>query len=145
MRLKKLLSVALAALFMVYGSFAVADTVGIPGRFHPDQNVLVAINVNNTADFVKWQYMTDDDKGILTSNQRVLGVSVCPLAAYSTVVLGMYDCTTQPTDDSALECEIEEVASKSKEFYFPYPYQIENGIGIMHGEYTMVMILYENK
>ena len=148
--MKKILSVLLVAVFL----FSTVDSFAIMNRFNQDQKVKVAVFSNPTTaagQQVFKQYVSSRSAGILVPGaHRILGYSITPVLS-ATLNRGfeswvaMYDSTSVEQGNlNKLEAELEVTASSGNTFFYPYPYEIKEGVVIYLGPNATVTIIYED-
>jgi len=148
--MKKILVVLLIVGFV----FSCSNAFAFLDRFNQDQKVKIAIFSNpSTAagQQVFKQYVSDTSAGILVPGvHRILGYHITPCLnatlnrGFETWV-AMYDSTSvEQINANKLEAEIEATSSSVNSFWYPYPYEIKEGVVIYLGPNATVTIIYED-
>jgi len=148
--MKKILVVLLIVGFV----FSCSNAFAFLDRLNQDQKVKVAVFSNpytstGTRQIFK-QYVSDSNAGILVPGvHRILGYTVVPIpgatyASYESWV-AMYDSTSiEQTNLNKLEAEIETTASTGNNFWYPYPYEIKEGVVLYIGPNCAATVYYED-
>jgi hypothetical protein len=123
-------------------------------RFNEDQKIKIAIFSNESTaagQQVYQKYVTSTSAGILVPGaHRILGYMITPALnsngtyGYETWV-AMYDSTSvAQTNKVKLEAEIEATTASGNTFWYPYPYEIKEGVVLYLGPNATVTIFYED-
>jgi len=148
-------------LLMVGFVFLSTNAHAVLNRFNQDQEVkmwTVTYARNGTTQAASGQQTTlCPITKISAGTHRVLGFSITPINSRGEGFVGIYDADSMADIDltlgaganpNALECEAELGSFTGQgnyvEIWFPYPYEVQEGIAVMQGSNTAVTIFYED-
>lgn len=153
--MKKILSILLIIAFVSGSAFPI-------GYYSTDNRrtvrlaVVTNLNTAGTASTLK-THLTSDALGILTDGQRILGYTIAPIGTTGgdTVlntesVFAIYDRAASSGlefasgDYTTLEVEAESLSNEPVTVFFPYPYEIKDGILVYLGPNAVLTIYYES-
>ena len=132
----------------------VSPSYAILNRINQDQEIKIAIFSNETTAAGQQtfkRYVSDSSAGILVAGaHRILGYSVTPCLnatlnrGYESSV-AMYDSTSvEQGNVNKLEAEIETTSTTGNVLWYPYPYEIKEGVVLYLGPNATVTVFYED-